>query len=85
MLCSRNNRDLGNIVKSMAKGRLKTQKNNGINDIGVDTTDPHYYAPNQFIIEEKLDGERIQLHKVGNSYKYYSRLVRFVVIEMMTP
>lgn len=28
-----------------------------------------------FIIEEKLDGERIQLHKRGNEYFYCSRFV----------
>ena len=28
-----------------------------------------------FIIEEKLDGERIQLHKRGNEYLYSSRFV----------
>lgn len=26
-----------------------------------------------FIIEEKLDGERVQLHKRGNEYFYCSR------------
>jgi ATP-dependent DNA ligase len=26
-----------------------------------------------FFLEEKLDGERIQLHKRGNEYLYYSR------------
>jgi ATP-dependent DNA ligase len=32
----------------------------------------------EFIIEEKLDGERIQLHKRGNEYFYCSRsLCRF--------
>jgi DNA ligase-4 len=29
----------------------------------------------EFIIEEKLDGERIQLHKRGNEYFYCSRYV----------
>lgn len=28
-----------------------------------------------FIMEEKLDGERVQLHKQGNEYFYCSRLV----------
>ena len=28
---------------------------------------------NKFIIEEKLDGERLQLHKRGNEYFYCSR------------
>lgn len=31
--------------------------------------------PGQFIIEEKLDGERMQLHKRGNAYFYSSRCV----------
>ena len=29
----------------------------------------------EFIIEEKLDGERMQLHKRGNEYFYCSRFV----------
>ena len=29
----------------------------------------------EFIIEEKLDGERMQLHKRGNEYFYCSRYV----------
>jgi DNA ligase 4 len=29
----------------------------------------------KFIIEEKLDGERMQLHKRGNEYFYCSRSV----------
>jgi DNA ligase-4 len=29
----------------------------------------------EFFIEEKLDGERIQLHKRGNEYFYCSRYV----------
>ena len=28
-----------------------------------------------FFVEEKLDGERIQMHKRGNEYLYCSRLV----------
>ncbi len=28
---------------------------------------------NNFYIEEKLDGERIQLHKKGREYRYWSR------------
>lgn len=26
-----------------------------------------------FIVEEKMDGERIQIHKKGDFYKYWSR------------
>ena len=29
----------------------------------------------EFIIEEKLDGERMQVHKRGNEYFYCSRFV----------
>ena len=29
--------------------------------------------PKEFLIEEKLDGERIQLHKRGEEYRYFSR------------
>ena len=39
-----------------------------------------------FIIEEKLDGERIQLHKRGNEYFYCSRFVlniRFSVVDII--
>ena len=32
----------------------------------------------KFIIEEKLDGERMQIHKRGNEYLYYSRYVFLV-------
>jgi DNA ligase-4 len=31
--------------------------------------------PKEFFIEEKIDGERIQLHKRGNEYFYCSRSV----------
>ena len=34
-----------------------------------------------FIVEEKLDGERMQLHKRGNEYFYCSRLVVYCGIE----
>jgi DNA ligase-4 len=33
----------------------------------------------KFIIEEKLDGERMQLHKRGNEYFYCSRFVAWVL------
>lgn len=32
----------------------------------------------EFLIEEKLDGERMQLHKRGNEYFYCSRYVAFL-------
>lgn len=34
-----------------------------------------WYKNDEFIVEEKLDGERMQLHKVGKQYRYYSRFV----------
>jgi hypothetical protein len=37
-----------------------------------------------FIIEEKLDGERIQLHKRGAEYLYFSRPVRLCVSLQIT-
>ena len=33
----------------------------------------------EFFIEEKLDGERMQLHKRGNEYLYFSRSVNFFI------
>lgn len=35
----------------------------------------------EFIIEEKLDGERMQLHKMGNQFYYSSRYVASRVCE----
>lgn len=40
----------------------------------------------EFIIEEKLDGERMQLHKRGNEYFYCSRsviLLVFVIVDFI--
>lgn len=37
----------------------------------------------EFIIEEKLDGERMQLHKRGNEYFYCSRFVIATVISLV--
>ncbi|GAA5858831.1 hypothetical protein JCM8547_005005 [Rhodosporidiobolus lusitaniae] len=34
---------------------------------------PGEYNDDEFIIEEKLDGERIQMHKIGDQYSYHSR------------
>jgi hypothetical protein len=38
----------------------------------------------EFFIEEKLDGERIQLHKRGNEYFYCSRSVNFFLLPQMS-
>jgi len=35
------------------------------------------FMPKDFFIEEKMDGERIQLHKRGNEYFYCSRLILY--------
>ena len=37
----------------------------------------------EFIIEEKLDGERMQLHKRGNEYFYCSRFVVSCVFRLV--
>lgn len=40
----------------------------------------------EFIIEEKLDGERMQLHKRGNEYFYCSRFViLFAFVRVVRP
>lgn len=36
------------------------------------------FMPDKFYIEEKIDGERIQLHKRGDEYFYCSRYGRFL-------
>jgi DNA ligase-4 len=38
----------------------------------------------KFIIEEKLDGERMQLHKQGNEYFYCSRSFKLLVLVLLT-
>lgn len=38
----------------------------------------------EFFIEEKLDGERMQLHKRGNEYLYFSRSVNFFHFQVIT-
>lgn len=40
-----------------------------------DARNPYWCGPEEFLIEEKLDGERMQLHKKGRKYKYFSRYV----------
>lgn len=67
MFCFRLKGGLSDIVRHMKKGRPNT-----VDDAPVQ---PGAYTNDEFILEEKLDGERIQLHKVGDSYRYFSRLV----------
>ncbi|GAA5823391.1 hypothetical protein JCM3770_006850 [Rhodotorula araucariae] len=66
MLCWRSQRNLAEVVKIMRRGR-------GPRDAGMRELKPGEYAHDEFIIEEKLDGERIQLHKKGSAYMYASR------------
>lgn len=68
MLCQRNTRDIQDIVKKMSVGRKRAE-------VGGPATESNEftYAGNEFMIEEKLDGERIQLHKMGDRYQYNSR------------
>ncbi|BGP36353.1 DNA ligase (ATP) [Rhodotorula kratochvilovae] len=66
MLSWRSQRNLADVVKMMRRGR-------GPRDMAQRALKPGEYAPDEFIIEEKLDGERIQMHKVGSKYGYWSR------------
>lgn len=36
-------------------------------------------SPDGFFAEVKYDGERVQLHKQGNEFKYYSRSLKPVL------
>lgn len=36
------------------------------------------------MIEEKLDGERIQIHKCGDQFRYFSRSVRLSAVRLVT-
>ncbi|KAM0793512.1 hypothetical protein ACM66B_000951 [Microbotryomycetes sp. NB124-2] len=69
MLCFRSKRDLDNVVKLVTSDRP-----------AVHTTwterekDNQFFCDaSEFLIEEKLDGERIQLHMKGSEFKYWSR------------
>jgi len=68
MLCYRTQRNLGDVVKSMRIGR-------GPRDPSRELLEGEYPS-DQFIIEEKLDGERIQMHKQGGAFMYSSRCAR---------
>lgn len=66
MFCYRLKGGLGDIVKQMKRGRP-------VFDPLTTQVEPGSYGNNEFIIEEKLDGERMQLHKVGSQFRYFSR------------
>ncbi|KAK4699162.1 DNA ligase 4, partial [Phenoliferia sp. Uapishka_3] len=71
MLCQRNQRDLEDVVKHMRKER---QPNADADAAALRSKDDEdFYTKEEFMIEEKLDGERMQLHKVGERYMYCSR------------
>ncbi|GJN92108.1 hypothetical protein Rhopal_005137-T1 [Rhodotorula paludigena] len=65
MLCWRNQRSLSDVIKAMRVSRGTADPNRVLKE--------GEYASNEFIVEEKLDGERIQLHKLGDEYHYSSR------------
>ncbi|GAA5965465.1 hypothetical protein JCM3765_003291 [Sporobolomyces pararoseus] len=66
MFCYRLKGGLGDIVSMMKRGRPNI-------DLSITPLEPGAYTNNEFIVEEKLDGERIQLHKVGDQFRYFSR------------
>lgn len=67
MLCWRSHTHLEDVVKAMHRQRSALDPNRKL--------EPGEYGNREFILEEKLDGERIQLHKQGDRYKYWSRCV----------
>jgi DNA ligase-4 len=66
MFCYRLKGGLGDIVSMMKRGRPNV-------DPTITPLKSGAYNNNEFIVEEKLDGERIQLHKVGDQFRYFSR------------
>ncbi|KAK4057705.1 DNA ligase (ATP) [Microbotryomycetes sp. JL221] len=66
MLCYRSKRDLDTVVRMAKAGRTG-------HDNEADRANPWYCNSNEFFIEEKLDGERIQLHIKGSRFYYWSR------------
>lgn len=67
MLCWRTQRSLSDVIKAMRRNRSAQDPNRPLEE--------GEYAKDEFIIEEKLDGERIQMHKKGDTYMYASRRV----------
>jgi DNA ligase-4 len=67
---------LTDIVKAMKRNRPRRAPDYVLHD--------GEYADDEFIIEEKLDGERMQLHKMGNKYKYASRSVVFLSLSSLS-
>lgn len=75
MLSHRGQHGLASIITSIAAERRPENPNEVI------PTDPflkqHYFSRNEFLIEEKIDGERIQIHVMdsGKRWQYHSRYV----------
>lgn len=69
MLCYRNMRNLSDIVKMMMTRRKPGPE--------PDPSNPYFCNPDEFLVEEKLDGERLLMHKMGDSYRWFSRCVCF--------
>ncbi|GAA5924604.1 hypothetical protein JCM1841_003439 [Sporobolomyces salmonicolor] len=65
MLCGRLKGSLQDITRMMKRGRPNFDQSKPLEE-GA-------FRNEEFIIEEKLDGERIQLHKTGDAWHYYSR------------
>ncbi|GAA5981421.1 hypothetical protein JCM10908_004104 [Rhodotorula pacifica] len=65
MLCWRSHSHLEDVVKAMHRSRNAFDPSRQL--------EPGEYGNREFIVEEKLDGERIQLHKQGKRFQYFSR------------
>lgn len=76
MLSARNTNDFRDVVQRMGMHRLTVEDGE---ELTTYPNDPDRYGLKEFIIEEKLDGCRLQMHKSGDNYKYFSRFVRHFV------
>ncbi|GAA5885480.1 hypothetical protein JCM3774_003364 [Rhodotorula dairenensis] len=65
MLCWRSHSHLEDVVRAMHRQRNVYDPARRL--------EPGEYGNREFIVEEKLDGERIQLHKKGDRFQYFSR------------
>lgn len=75
MRCIRNQHNFASIIKAMKRHRIdkSSESPSGSQSKGKGREDPWYFAPDEFLIEEKLDGHRTLLHKRGNEYHYFTR------------
>lgn len=72
MLCYRNQRDLSSIVKAMRAPASRPPAYDAPRS-AEDRNNPLFCTKDEFLVEEKLDGERMQLHKSGYRWSYMSR------------